>query len=181
VQVHPPPVAAFAQLTLENPTADRGPSIPAHVTVVPESIKHPASSWMVAVPVVVVPSVYVPFAFAVHVPLTLIDPEIDVVLQVRGSRPTSEMSRAPLKFTHDDVTFQVPTTLPPQGDPFGQDGPPVPADPVVPPPELPPVPVWLFPVELQAPEIIANAIAIARVADWTFIEGLLTMGIFLSS
>jgi hypothetical protein len=88
------------------------------------------------------------------------------------------MSRAPLKLRHDEVTFQVPTTLPPQADPFGQDGPPVPAVPVVPAVpllELPPVPV-VFPVGLQAPEIIANAIAIARAADWTFIEGLLTKG-----
>src|SRR5947208_7458842 len=97
-----------------------------------ERFKHPASSWPVAVPLVVVPSVYVPFAFAVHVPLTLSEPEIEAVLQVRGSRPTSEMSRAPLNARQDDVTFQVPTTLPPQGDPFGQDGPPVPAVPVVP-------------------------------------------------
>jgi hypothetical protein len=181
--VHPPPVAAFAQLTSEKPTAERGAWIPVHVTVVPERIKHPASSWTVALPVVVVPSVYVPFAFAVHVPLTLIEPEIDALLQVRGSRPTSEMSRAPLKFRQDDVTFQVPTTLPPHGAPFGQDGPPVPAvpvDPAVPLLELPPVPVRL-PVELQAPEITANPIVRARAADWTFIEGLLTKGNFLSS
>jgi len=135
-----------------------------HVTVVPERIKHPASSWTVALPVVVVPSVYVPFAFAVHVPLTLIEPEIDALLQVRGSRPTSEMSRAPLKFRQDDVTFQVPTTLPPHGAPFGQDGPPVPAVPVDPAVPLlePPVPDRVPVVGLHAPEIIPIAIAIAR-------------------
>jgi len=129
--------------------------------------------------VVVVPSVYVPFAFAVHVPLTLIEPEIDAVLQVRGSRPTSEMSRAPLKFRHDDVTFQVPTTLPPQGDPFGHDGPPVPAvpvDPVVPAPEVPALPVGVVPVELHAPAIIANARAVVRTAGRTVVEGVYFKG-----
>jgi hypothetical protein len=116
--VQPPPVVALAQVTAEKPTAERGASIPLQVTVVPERIKHPASSWTVALPVVFVPSVYVPFEFAVHVPVTLIDPEIDALLQVRGSRPTSEMSRAPLKLTHDDITFQVPTTSPPHAVPF---------------------------------------------------------------
>ena len=53
--------------------------------------------------------------------------------------------------------------------------PPVPLElppvPVVPPvPELPPVPDVPM-LELQAPEIIANAAVIARKADWTFIEG----------
>jgi len=150
-----------------NPSAVRGDSSPGHSRRVPESIKHPASSWTVAVPVVVVPSVYVPFAFAVHVPVTVSEPEIDALLQVRGSRPTSEMSRAPLIARHDDITFQVPTTLPPHGDPFGQDGPPVPAVPVVPAvplPVLPPPPDGVVPVELQAPEISANA-TIARAAD----------------
>ena len=87
--------------------------------------------------------------------------------------------QGPTQPAHDDVTFQVPTTSPPHVEPAGQDGPPVPAVPVVPAVpllELPPVPVGLIPVELQAPEIIANAIAIARAADWTFIEGLLTKG-----
>jgi len=78
------------------------------------------------------------------------------------------MSRAPLKFRHEDVTFQVPTTEPPQAVPFGQDGPPVPAVPVVPAVpllELPAVPVGLLPVGLQAPDTVANAIAIARAAN----------------
>src|SRR5262249_36965452 len=133
------PVAAFVQVASVKPTAVSGPEIPSHVTRVPESIRHPASSWIWTVPVVVVPSVYVPLALAVHVPLTSSEPEIVTFMHVRGSRPTSEMSRAPLSVRHDDATFQVPTTLPPQADTFVHDDPPVP---VLPPPEVPPV----FPV-----------------------------------
>jgi hypothetical protein len=107
-------------------------------------------------------------AFAVHVPFTLIEPEIVALVHVRGSRPISETSSAPLNPRHDDVTFHVPTTSPPHAVPFGQDGPPVPAVPLVPavpPPEVPAPPDGLVPVELQAPEISANAITIARAAD----------------
>jgi hypothetical protein len=94
-----------------------------------------------------------------------------------------------LNVRHDELTAQFPTTLPPQAVTFAQDNPPpvpplevppvpVPAAPLevppvpvpVPPPELPPVPE-LFRLVLHAPEIIANATAIARNADWTFIEG----------
>ena len=72
------------------------------------------------------------------------------------------------------MTFQVPTTLPPQAATFGQDAPPpVPLElppvpdrapvPVVPPVlELPPVPDVPLGLELQAPEIIANAAVIAK-------------------
>jgi len=82
----------------------------------------------------------------------------------------------------DELTVQVPTTLPPQAVPFEQeDPPPVPLEappvPVVPPVlELPPVPDEPRELELQAPEIIANARVIVRKADWTFIEGLLPRG-----
>src|SRR5262245_59283303 len=172
VHVQPPPVAAFVHVASVKPTAVRGPDIPSQLIVVPDSIKHPASSWTVAVPVVVVPSVYVPFEFAVHVPLTLSEPAIVTLWQVRGSRPTSEMSSAPLSETHDDVTFQVPTTSPPQAVPLGQDGPP--PVPPLPPPELPPVPDGLVPEpELHAPKMIPAASAVARTRNCTFIESLL--------
>jgi hypothetical protein len=133
--------------------------------VVPESIKHPDSSRTVAVPVVVVPSVYVPLAFAVHDPLTFSEPAIEALLQVRGSRPTNEMSRAPLSVTHDDVTFQVPTTLPPQAVPLGQDGPPAPPLPVL---EEPPVPVELPGLDVHPSRTVPNK-AIPRTAARTFI------------
>ena len=44
--------------------------------MVPEIIKQPAGSLICAVPDVVVPSVYVPSELAVHVPVTLSEPEI---------------------------------------------------------------------------------------------------------
>src|SRR5262245_24156645 len=111
---------------------------------------------------------YVPLAFAVQVPFTWSSPEIDVVLHVRGSRPTSEMSRAPLSDTHDDVTFQVPTTSPPQAVPAAHDGPPlVPALPLL---ELPPVPVGLPGLDEQASITVPNMTATPRTANRTFIE-----------
>src|SRR6185436_19144299 len=167
LQTQPPPDGASTQFASLKPTAVSGELMPSHRTVVPESIRQPASSRTVAVPVVVVASMYVPFAFAVHVPLTCSEPEIDAVLHVRGSRPTSEVSSAPLNVTHDDVTFQVPTTLPPQGDPFGQDGPPVPAlppAPLVPAPLLPAAPERLPPPGVHAPAIATTASAVARTA-----------------
>ena len=151
--------------------------MPSHRTVVPESIRQPASSRTVAVPVVVVASMYVPFAFAVHVPLTCSEPEIDATLQVRGSSPTSEVSSAPLSDTHDDVTFQVPTTLPPHGVPFGHNGAPVPA---VPPPLVPAAPVRLPPVGVQAAAATATrASALLRTLDRTFVEQSFSKGVLL--
>jgi hypothetical protein len=81
------------------------------------------------------------------------------------------MSRFPPSVRHEDITVQVPTTLPPQGDTLEQD--PVPAAPPAPLPGFPPAPDGLLDPELQAPEIIPNATAVARNADWTFIERLL--------
>jgi hypothetical protein len=113
--------------------------------------------------VVVVLSVYVPLASALKLPLTVKEPEIVELVQFRGSRPSHVGSRCPLTVRHDDFTFQVPTTLPPQEVPFWQEAP----DPPVPvPPELPPVPDGLVPeLALQAPEIIAVPMAIARTTD----------------
>jgi hypothetical protein len=151
--------------------------MPSQVTMVPDSIKQPASSKTVALPVVVVPSVYVPLEFAVHVPFTWSEPEIDATLQVRGSRPTSEVSSAPLSDTHDDVTFQVPTTLPPHGVPFGHNGAPVPA---VPPPLVPAAPVRLPPLGLHAAAATAaRASALLRTLDRTFVEQSFSKGVLL--
>ena len=68
---------------------------------------------------------------AIHVPVTCRDPVTGTVLQPKLA---NETSMSPDKARQDDVTFQVPTTLPPQAVPLGQDAPP----PV--PLELPPVP-----------------------------------------
>ena len=86
------------------------------------------------------------------------------------------MSSFPLNFRQDELTVQVPTTLPPQAVTLSQEA--------WPPPELPPVPPICVPLEiplmpdgvsecmLHAP-MVANDIAITRRADWTFIVRLL--------
>jgi hypothetical protein len=155
------------QLALAKPSPASGPEIPSHEIWVPERFKHPAGSPTWTLPVVVVPSVYVPLALAVQVPLTLSEPVSVTFLQADGSSPAAPMSRLLLlKFRHDELTFQVPTTSPPQAVTLGQDDPPPPPPvPVVPPLELPPAPDGLLDVGLHAAEIIPNAIAIPRTAD----------------
>jgi hypothetical protein len=76
-----------------------------------------------------------------------------------------------LNVRHDDITVHVPTTLPPQGVPFEQEAPPIPAAPVVPDaplPELPPTPDGELLNELHPAAIVASASADARAADRTF-------------
>jgi hypothetical protein len=85
---------------------------------------------------------------AVRLPFTWSEPVTGAVEQLRL---TAVGSSVPLTVRHDDTTFQVPTTLPPQVFPFEQDAGPPPA-PVLPPvpvvcPPLPPVPP-VFEVEL---------------------------------
>jgi hypothetical protein len=126
-------------------------------------------------------------ALAVKVPLTLSDPEIDTLSHVRGSRPSHAGSTLPFTVKHDDITVQVPTTLPPQAVTFWQDEPP-PVPPLdvppvpgpVPPLELPPVPEGAPEVAVHAPEIVPAVNAIARAADLTFMEMLLTKWVLLS-
>lgn len=144
-QVHPPPAASVQAIVQPRPDIP-GPTR-GHVVVVPEIFKHGAGNVITASPDVVVPSVYVPLELAVQVPLTLREPVIVALLQLRGSSPPAVMSRFPLNFRHDGVTVQVPTTSPPQGVTLAvalQDDPPLPGLPPVPtaPPllELPPVP-----------------------------------------
>jgi hypothetical protein len=146
-------------------------------------------------PVVVVLSEYVPSELAVHVPVTCKEPVTGALAQ---PAPTSVRSRLPLTWRHDDVTFQVPTTLPPQLVTLEHDAPappaptpfelpPVPDTPVLPGlvPELPPVPTVSVPplpvepntpleLEEHAPEITPTASAIARAADRIFIEQFLS-------
>jgi len=133
-----------------------------HLIMVPESRKHPAGNFISTLPVVVVPSVYVPSAFAVKVPVTLSDPAAVTGLQLEISSPAAPMSRAlALNLRHDDVTFQVPTTLPPHAVTLAQP----PVVPPVPAPEVPPAPGVPTVPALQATEIIANPKAKTEIAD----------------
>jgi hypothetical protein len=126
-----------------------------HIVVVPDRNRQPDGRVIVALPVVVVPSVYVPSDFAVQVPLTLTDPETPTSWQWVGSRPAIEKSMfVPLNFKHGDDTLQVPTTSPPQAlTSLGQ----VAGAPVLLP--VPAVPVELPGLELQAAEKTAETIA----------------------
>jgi len=90
---------------------------PAQSIVVPESVKQPLTSCICSVPVVCVMSMY-PVAVVVNDPVTLREPEIVTLVQVLGSRPMAEGSTLPLRDKHDELTSQVPTTLPPQAVPF---------------------------------------------------------------
>jgi hypothetical protein len=54
-----------------------------------------------------------PVAVAVNDPVTLREPEIVTLVQVLGSRPMAEGSTLPLTVKQDELTSQVPTTLPP--------------------------------------------------------------------
>jgi len=174
VHVHPPPLAAFTQVTALKPIPVKGPEIPSQVILVPDRFKQPAGSSTFVVPEVVVPSVYVPLAFAVHVPLTLTEPVSLTFLHMVGSSPAGPMSRSvALKVKHDELTVHVPTTLPPQGDPFGQappapvlELPPVPPFPVL---ELPPVPEGSF-VPLEHAPARNPAATIVRNADRSCME-----------
>src|SRR5450432_2395632 len=132
-------------------------------------------------PVVVVLSVYVPSALAVHVPVTCNDPVTGAVAQ---PAPINIIFRFPLTLRHDAVTFQVPTTLPPQPVTFEQDAPAPPVPVELPPvpnapallvelPELPPMPTarappepaGLLEVAEHALEMTPAASAMARAAD----------------
>jgi hypothetical protein len=79
-------------------------------------------------------SEYVPSDLAVHVPVTLRDPVIGADAQ---PIPKPDMSRFPVTAKHEDVTFQVPTTSPPQGETLAVavqvEPPPAPPLPEVPP------------------------------------------------
>ena len=127
----------------------------AQVTGTDEIVRHLAANGNVTVPVVVVWSVYEAPAVAVNAPVIW---RLPVAGTVAHPRPASDTSNSPDTCRHDDdVTFQVPSTLPPQGDTLVQfcvlEGcvlPPVPLLPVPPPLEPP------LEVELPQP-FVANA------------------------
>ena len=101
---------------------------------------------------------------AVQVPVTCKDPVTGAVAQ---PAPIAIMFRFPLTFRHDAVTFQVPTTLPPQPVTFEQaELPPVPA--------VPPLPVELLKLGEHALEMVPAASAMARAAARIFIETFLS-------
>jgi hypothetical protein len=174
VHVQPPPLAAGTQVTALKPNPSKGLAIPSQLTLVPDRFKHPDGSSACVVPDVVVLSVYVPSALAVHVPLTVTVPVSFTFMHIAGSSPAAEMSRfVALKVKHDELTFHVPTTLPPQAATFEHaDPPPVPVlpDAPAPPLELPPVPEGLTEPPEHAPASIPAAIAIVRNADRSCME-----------
>ena len=140
---------------------------PSQVTGVDEMTRHEGASVNCSSPDVIVSSEYVPSALAVNVPVTARDPVTGADGQLA---PATVRSSAPATFRQDDVTVQVPTTLPPQGVTLGQDDPPAPPlpSPSRPsPPALPPAPGDPPEPELHPsqniPSAIANASAAARI------------------
>ena len=92
-----------------------------------------------AEPVVLVLSVKVPSALALKLPVVVSEPTTGTLGQPRLERDTS---MSPDNLRHDELTFQVPSTLPPQGDSALQLEAAPPAPLVLPPPatlELPPL------------------------------------------
>ena len=121
------------------PRTSNWPPILEHSTLTDETVRHCVVNGNVMEPVVVVLSSYVPLALAVHVPVTFMVPTIGTDGQ---PIPRSDASMLPDRLRHADVTFQVPTTSPPQDDPLGQSAgalvlPELPPLPVPPPPEPP--------------------------------------------
>lgn len=102
--------------------------------------------------------------------------------------PTRVRSKFPLTLRQDEVTFHVPTTLPPQAETLGQAPPapgpaPAPGFPTGPAlPELPPAPkappLLAVPAEpaapselvLHAPQVSPNATNNTNAALWIFID-----------
>ena len=73
-QLHPPPVASVHVAVEYPPRAAIALPTPEHVTGVDDRTRQPGANWNSTLPDVVVPSVYVPSALAVHVPVTCRDP-----------------------------------------------------------------------------------------------------------
>src|SRR5262245_18570093 len=101
---------------------------PSQVVGVDEITRHEGSIANSSVPVVVVPSTYVPSALIVNAPATRSDP---VIAADGQPAPANAGLSSPVTFRHDVATVQEPTTLPPHGASLEQDGDPAP----------PPVPV----------------------------------------
>src|SRR5512147_3028241 len=82
------------------------------VVVVPETFRHDDGRASSSSPSVVVSSVSVPSELTVIVPVTLRDPEATTAFL--QSVPSPDRSTPPEISRHDEVTFQVATTSPPQ-------------------------------------------------------------------
>ena len=115
---------------------------PSQVTGVDEIIRHADPNVNCSSPDVVVLSVYVPSELTVHVPVTWRDPVTGADGQPAPAL-INVMSSSPATFRHDDVTFQVPTTSPPQGLTLEQDVPPPLPPPAPPEPDVAPDPPML--------------------------------------
>src|SRR5450432_2927337 len=123
------------------------------VVVVPDTFRHSAAKVMVSWPVVMVWSVKVPLALAIQLPLTWMDP---VSAALTHPRLIPSMFLSPETVRQEGVTFQLPTTLPPQGvtlAPLLQE-PPVLGEPPLEPPAWPIWPTWpAWPVWPDAPPL----------------------------
>jgi len=126
---------------------------PEHVVGVEEMTRHEASNVNFSEPVVVVLSVYEPFAFATHVPETRKDP---VTVGGEHVMPTNFTSSVPVTSRHDDTTVQVPKMLPPQAATLVQVPVPTPDPPLpgAPPPGLPPLELLAAPPLEAEPELL---------------------------
>jgi len=92
-------------------------------------------------------------AFADQVPLVVREP---VTAALGQFAPIAVRSSEPLTVMHDEVTFQLPTTLPPQAAGLEQAWPGVPELPPVPKAPALPVPApWLAPPLLEPPPVPA--------------------------
>ena len=93
------------------------------VVVVADTFLHDDGSASSSSPSLVVSSVSDPSVLAVKVPVTLMDPEVTTAFL--QSVPSPDRSTPPETFRHDEVTFQVPTTSPPQAVTSVQASPPL--------------------------------------------------------
>ena len=150
VQLHWPLVLEHVVVVLQ-PRIGKRLAILEHSVRTDETVRHALLNGNLMEPFVTVLSAYVPSELAVHVPVTSRDPVIGTELH---PIPRIDTSMFPDKVRHDDVTFQVPTTLPPQEVPLGHwtgwvvlpELPPLAGDPPL--PEAPPdwlPPDWLPP------------------------------------
>jgi hypothetical protein len=175
-------------VTDEYPKLEMMFAAPEQLVWVEEITRHDGAKVKCSSPVVIVLSVYVPSALAVQLPVTCSEPTTGAV---GHPAPTNDKSRLPLILRHDEVTFQVPTKLPPQAVTFEQVAPippppkltfapacsPLPAllTPDAPPlPRAPPLPVGLAEPLLHAAEITPAVTTVARAMDRNFIARLST-------
>src|SRR5688572_19188296 len=109
-QLHFPPVTEQVAF---HPSGEKASAAFSQVTGTDETVRQSSPSDMVAEPVVIVLSVYVPSALAVKVPVTVSVPVTGTLVQPR-LRYQPSMSPTKAK-QEDEEAVQVPTTEPPHG------------------------------------------------------------------